>query len=257
MSGAVPAGTRGVVTELRDITKLTWPFPRDVVKLAPKGGASYVPHPVVEQRLLRVLGPPSTRLVEIVRGDVAGKPKTTTGTERPPLHNVIVGVVLMMEATVDGVFTVATEAGDVGEPHNWPTDGARLKDAFSDAYKRCAMRLGVGLHLWCKDGFHLHEALERQDLEGTVVIGDETAGVDEEPVELSDVPDGPDPGSSSPRPSTGPRAADPGTPTSSSPGSAAPHGDRHPDTPCPECGKPFGNHSLTKRQGRYVHRKCP
>jgi hypothetical protein len=34
--------------------------------------------------------------------------------------------------------------------------------ATSDAYKRCAMRLGLGLHLWSKDGYYLSEGLERE-----------------------------------------------------------------------------------------------
>jgi hypothetical protein len=61
--------------------------------------------------------------------------------------------------TIDG----HTVTGDCEQPHNWDTDGARLKDAMSDAYKRCAMRLGVGLHLWAQDAFYLGEKMLKQD----------------------------------------------------------------------------------------------
>ena len=58
------------------------------------------------------------------------------------------------------------EAGDVEKPDNWKTNGARMKDAMSDAIKRCAMALGVGLHLWSqmkgKDEYFLDKQLEKE-----------------------------------------------------------------------------------------------
>ena len=42
------------------------------------------------------------------------------------------------------------EVGDVEQPFNWKTEGARMKDAVSDAVKRCAMAIGCGLHLWAR-----------------------------------------------------------------------------------------------------------
>ena len=57
------------------------------------------------------------------------------------------------------------EAGDVENPTNWKTNGARMKDAMSDAIKRCAMALGVGLHLWSQidgqDEYFLDKQLEK------------------------------------------------------------------------------------------------
>jgi hypothetical protein len=35
-----------------------------------------------------------------------------------------------------------------------------MKDAASDALKRCAMRMGLGLHLWSQDKYILHTTLE-------------------------------------------------------------------------------------------------
>lgn len=141
---------------LRTITKLVWPFPSDVIKKNPSGGGDYVPHPIVEQRLIYVLGrPPTTEVVEIIRGTVLGgaDDATARGNRKngPTLDDCVVGVVLRMRCTIDGEVVEVVEAGDCEDPHNWPNDGARLKDAMSDAYKRCAMRLGVGLHLWTKE----------------------------------------------------------------------------------------------------------
>jgi hypothetical protein len=68
-------------SDLRQLTQLVYPFPARVVKSNPSGGGTYVAHPVVEQRLLDVLGyPPDTRLVQIVRG----RPPTPTGRLRGP-----------------------------------------------------------------------------------------------------------------------------------------------------------------------------
>jgi hypothetical protein len=154
---------------MRDLTKLLHPFPSAVVKSNPSGGGSYVAHPVVEQRILDVLGPVTTEMVALVRGDVPGKKPDPTGTSKrakegtPDLVGAVVGVVLRMRVTVDGKAVVVEEVGDCEAPHNWPHDGARAKDAFSDAYKRCAMRLGVGLHLWAQDGFYLGDKMLKQD----------------------------------------------------------------------------------------------
>lgn len=155
--------------DLRDLTKLLHPFPSSMVEKNPSGGGSYVSHPVVEQRILDVIGNVSTELVEFVRGDVPGKKPDPSATSKrakegtPDLHNVVVGVVLRMTGPVDGKTVVAEEVGDCESPHNWPHDGARAKDAFSDAYKRCAMRFGVGLHLWAQEHFYLGEKLLKQD----------------------------------------------------------------------------------------------
>lgn len=156
---------------MRDLTKLLFPFPQKVVKTNPSGGGSYVAHPVVEQRIIDVLGPVTTELVELIRGDVEGKAPNPSGSSArakagtPPLTAAVVGMVLRMTATIDGKTVVVEEVGDCEAPHNWPHDGARAKDAFSDAYKRCAMRLGVGLHLWAQDDFYLSAKLVKQDEE--------------------------------------------------------------------------------------------
>lgn len=157
---------------LRQLTKLLHPFSARFVRTNPSGGGSYVTHSVVEQRLLEVLGPVDFTLVEIIRGEVGPIPPNPNGKSarakagRPAIPSAIVGAVARMAATVDGQRVTVEEAGDCEEPHNWPHDGARMKDAMSDAYKRCAMRLGVGLHLWAQDEFYLGDKLLKQDQEG-------------------------------------------------------------------------------------------
>lgn len=135
------------------LTRLAKPFPSRFVAKNPTGYGSYVTHSVVNEKLLAVVGPFDFALVEIVRGDVAGA-KTLT--------NVVVGAICRLTCYIDGRLVNVEEIGDVEHPGNWPHDGARLKDAFSDALKRCAMRLGVGLHLWSQEEFTLYDQLVKR-----------------------------------------------------------------------------------------------
>lgn len=141
------------MTQLADLAR---PFPNAFVRANPSGGGTYVPHPLYTQRLLLYLGGYSFERVEIIRGDVPGKPpnpdaesqRAKAGT--PDLHGVIVGCVCRLTVTVDGTRQTLEDVGDCESPHNWPHDGARLKDAMSDALKRCARHIGLGLHLYAK-----------------------------------------------------------------------------------------------------------
>ena len=157
------------MTELRQLTKLVWPFPQSVIRKNPSGGGTYVKHSTVEQRILDVLGPVDFKLGTIIRGHVDAIPPNPDGTSKkakagsPALTDAVVGVLATMDAEIDGRYVTITEVGDCEQPHNWSTDGQRLKDAASDAYKRCAMRIGVALHLWSQDDFYLAEKLKRQD----------------------------------------------------------------------------------------------
>lgn len=139
----------------RQQTELTRPFPAKFVKSPPKGKfGSYVPHDVVTQRLIQVLDtPPNFRVTEVIRG-IEGQVEACIGE---------------MKVTIDGRDVVVHEIGDCENPKNWNTEGARLKDAASDAYKRCAMRLGCGLHLWSGDDYFLHEELTKDSVAATPV----------------------------------------------------------------------------------------
>ena len=125
--------------------ELARPFPDRLVKQKPgKFAASYVEHSVISQRLLEVVG-------------------AHTFTVDTPVLNpdgVIVGCLATLEVMVDGDFVTITEVGDVEHPGT--NNASNLKNAASDALKRCAMRLGVGLHLWSQDNYYLDKALEKR-----------------------------------------------------------------------------------------------
>jgi hypothetical protein len=152
-----------------DLVELSRPFPTDFVER--KDGQDYVAHHVVNQRLLSIVGPFDFELVEVIRGDVAAVPPDPSSRSRrskagtPALHTIVVGGIWRLTATIDGRQVRVEEVGDVGDVHNWPHDGARLKDAASDALKRCAMRLGLGLHLWAQEHYFLDQQLRAQHRE--------------------------------------------------------------------------------------------
>jgi hypothetical protein len=155
------------------LTLLARPFPREFIE--DKDGQSYVAHDVVTQRLLYVLGPFSWQLVEVYRGDVPAVPPDPKGRSKrakdgvPELRNAIVGGVWRLTVTVDGERVAIEEVGEVEDPHNWSNDGIRLKQSSSDAIKRCAMRAGLGLHLWSQQRYELYGWLRRdqQDTKGS------------------------------------------------------------------------------------------
>lgn len=141
------------MTQLHELAK---PFPQRVIHDNPSGGGSYVSHHLYVQRLLMHLGAYSFERVELIRGDVPGKPPNPQGQSTrakegtPDLSGVVVGVIARLTVTIDGERVVIEDAGDCEAPHNWPHDGARAKDAMSDALKRCCARIGLGTHLYAK-----------------------------------------------------------------------------------------------------------
>ncbi len=121
------------------LSELARPFPDTYVKQKPGGrGGDYVEHAVITQRLLEVLGP-FTFVVERV---IADDPVTVLGR---------------LEVEVDGKPVQIVEVGkseNQQDPH---------KSAASDALKRCAMRLGCGLHLWAQGHYYLDRALNKRE----------------------------------------------------------------------------------------------
>jgi len=157
---------------MSQLADLAVPFPDKYVHTNPSGGGSYVPHPVIVQRLLMAVGPYSFEILDLIRGDlpaVAPNPqgKSTRAKQgSPALTGAVVGALCRLTVQVDGRDVTVVEVGDCEAPHNWPHDGARAKDASSDALKRCAMRLGLGLHLWTKPGeYFLDRKLAERDVE--------------------------------------------------------------------------------------------
>jgi hypothetical protein len=168
------------VTTVADthLAELARPFPTDFVER--KDGSDYVAHHVVNQRLLSIVGPFDFELVQVIRGDVAAVAADPSARSRrakagtPALRNVVVGGIWRLTCTIDGRQVRVEEVGDVGDVHNWAHDGARLKDAASDALKRCAMRLGLGLHLWAQEHYFLDQQLRAQHRTGQPVAAEAT-----------------------------------------------------------------------------------
>lgn len=145
----------------KQLTELARRFPASLVKKAPQGKyGDYVPHSIVNERLLEVLGPFDFQLVQVIRGHAPElKTKTTT---YPARADAIVGVVARMTATIDGRSVTVEEVGTEDNPA-MKTDAENLKNSMSDALKRCAMRFGLGLHLWSQRDYYLDRALAKAD----------------------------------------------------------------------------------------------
>ena len=66
-----------------------------------------------------------------------------------------------MQFVIDGQPVVIDEIGECERPG--PNDGLNAKNATSDAIKRCAMRVGLGLELWCQETYVLDKALATKE----------------------------------------------------------------------------------------------
>ena len=134
---------------MKQLHELSKRFPDKFIHDNPSGYGDYIQHSVIRQRLLSVLGAYSTDVVEVIYDG-----------------EVVTGIILKLTCNIDGKDISVVEAGDVEKPDNWKTNGARMKDAMSDAIKRCAMALGVGLHLWSQmngqDEYFLDIQLEKE-----------------------------------------------------------------------------------------------
>lgn len=138
------------------LAALARPFPQSLVQKNPTGFGSYVKHSAYVEKMLLHIGPFDFKIVELIRGEFQqGK----TGEVR----NGVVGCLAELTVEIDGRSTTIIEVGDCEMPSNWPHDGARAKDAASDALKRCAARIGVGLHLYSQDSYRLDRALNGGD----------------------------------------------------------------------------------------------
>lgn len=131
---------------MSQLSELARKFPESLIKTKPgKFAASYVEHGVIVQRLLEVVGP-FTFTVD--------KPVTNA-------DGVVVGCIGTLTIEVDGRTVSITEVGDVEHPS--PNNASNLKSASSDLIKRCAMRVGLGLHLWTGDAYYLDRSLAKED----------------------------------------------------------------------------------------------
>lgn len=114
-------------------------------------GFDAMDHSVVTQMLLLKIGPYSFEHVETLRSP----------TKKSPESHVVTGVIMRLSGTIDGEPFSITEAGGVENAGNQDGDGERMKHAMSDALKRCAMRVGLGLHIWAQDLYFMDELLKQ------------------------------------------------------------------------------------------------
>ena len=128
---------------MRQLYELSRPFPSKWVKAAPKGKfGKYVAHSVIAQRLLEICGPYTWEVTELIRQSE---------------DNSVVGCF----GDIDGKEVIITSIGDV--EHDQGSDGTNAKHAESDAFKRCSMKIGLGLHLWAGDEYYLDKKLEENN----------------------------------------------------------------------------------------------
>lgn len=138
--------------------------PKYIKPPAPGKHGRYIPHWVISQAIMLAVGHYDFEIRDIMYGFVPAH------QEHPELPNAVVGVMARMTVEVDGRRVSVDEVGScdaAGFEHN---DAERLKKATSDALKRCAMRLGVGLQMWCKTPaeFFLPRVMhERATVEGS------------------------------------------------------------------------------------------
>jgi hypothetical protein len=134
------------VSELRERYELARPFPDSMVEKKPGGKfeAAYVSHGTVTARLLEVIGPFDWSISKIITN----------------ADGIAVGCIGRLEVVVDGRPVVIEEVGDCEHPG--ANSASNLKSSSSDALKRAAMRLGLGLHLWQGDSYYLHRSLEKR-----------------------------------------------------------------------------------------------
>lgn len=129
--------------QLRDLVKR---IPQSYVKTKPGGfQADYVSHADIQQILLAKVGPVSQEVTQIIYNS----------------DHVLQGCVLRCTFVIDGQTVVVEEAGDVERPGS--NNGSNLKNAVSDAIKRCAMRVGVGLHLWSQENYVLDQMAQKDE----------------------------------------------------------------------------------------------
>jgi hypothetical protein len=118
-----------MTTQLEALAK---PVPNNWVHQKPgKFAADYIKHgDAVQIALSKLDVPPSQEITQLIRG----------------AEGHIVGVVLRMVLQIDGNTVVIDEVGETERP------GAvdSVKSCVSDAYKRCLMRCGVALSLYCE-----------------------------------------------------------------------------------------------------------
>ena len=130
----------------KELKELITPFPANYIKSKPGGrGGDYVEHGVVRQRLLDTVGFYDWRIEREIYDE--GK---------------LTGCIGTLTIYVDGRPFTVQGAGDV--EFDQGSNASNLKHAESDAIKRAAMNLGLGLHLWCGDNYFIYDKNIKKEL---------------------------------------------------------------------------------------------
>ena len=114
------------------LIRLSRKFPDKLVSQIKKGTHTedYVNHSVVAQRILQICGPFDWD-TEVIYSE--NKPCAVKG---------------ILKVTIDGKLVTVTGVGT--DQNNNKDIGDQIKEMESDALKRAASRIGVGLHLWAQ-----------------------------------------------------------------------------------------------------------
>ena len=125
------------------ILRLAKKFPSQLIRTIKKGTRQedYINHAVIAQRLLQVVGAYRWDWEVVYEADK------------------VVAVKGMITAKVDGTEVTVSGAGT--ETFDKDSTGEKIKKMESDAFKRAAAKLGVGLHLWAQDQYFLDVQLAK------------------------------------------------------------------------------------------------
>lgn len=143
---------------MSQLRKLATPIPDHYITKSDRG-MDAADHTVITQLLHLYVPGWSFQIVEVLRSEV---PTKTTSKGEWPGGVYVTGCIGRLTVTLDGEVVIIDEAGGVELAGMKDGDGERLKHAASDALKRCAMRLGLGLHIWAQQSYFLDRALDKQ-----------------------------------------------------------------------------------------------
>jgi len=118
-------------------------FPEQYLGKKGDRGDLYINHAIIKQRLIEVCGGYNFRVVREIYDD--------GGT--------LTGCLGELTVFIDGEERVVQDYGDV--EHNQNNNGANAKHCASDAFKRCASHLGLGLHVWINNQYFLDGKLSK------------------------------------------------------------------------------------------------
>ena len=118
------------------------------------GSIDYVDHTQVTQKLIALI--PDVQITINYNVGEGGVFYDDHITQDGEIKRIITGIAVSISGNIDNQYRVVEEVGMCDKPFevegNKPpaNNGERAKECMSDAIKRCAMRLGVGIELYGK-----------------------------------------------------------------------------------------------------------